>query len=309
MTYDSPLVSIIIPTYNRAHLIGETIESVLNQTYTNWELIIVDDGSTDATADVIHKYSDPRIRYHSIAHSGSFGMVRNHGIRQAKGLFIAFLDSDDLWQPDKLEKQLHLFERSPETVFCFTHIHFFGTSSQRLPDYPSIIAENLLDRYLNEGHFSFYPSALVFRTAALSITGLMDESSPIGGDTDFFVRLCLNFKGTFINERLVNIRKHSSNTSSGSLLFGYPHTIDLLASLYHQGHLNRQSYVTLTSKMYYKMGLLLAGDSQPETASRYFLHYCRLRPFHWKGWGRLVQVSWQSLLSPTVKKSTAHNQN
>src|SRR5690606_12114761 len=135
-------------------------------------------------------------------HSGSFGIVRNHGIRKAKGSFIAFLDSDDLWQPDKLEKQLDVFERSPETVFCFTHVVHIGTSHDRLPDYPSIVAKKLLDLYLNEGHFSFYPSSLVFAKSALSVIGLMDELDAIGADTDFFVRLCLNFKGTFLGERL-----------------------------------------------------------------------------------------------------------
>lgn len=300
---DKPLVSIIIPTYNRAHLIGETIQSVIDQTYTNWELIIVDDGSTDTTKDIIKRYQSPRIQYFSIGHSGSFGTVRNYGIRRAKGPFIAFLDSDDLWQPDKLEKQLSVFERSAETVFCFTHINLIGTSNHRLPDYPSIFAEKLLDRYLNEGHFAFYPSSLIFRESAFSVIGLLDESNSIGADTDFFVRLCLNFKGTFMAERLVSIRKHGSNTSSSDLLFGYPHMLNILASLYHEGHVSRQSFVRLTSKIYYKMGLLLVRDSQPKTAAQYFLRYCRLRPLHWKGWGRLVQVSWNTLASGTTKKS------
>src|SRR5688572_27262369 len=100
------LISVVIPTFNRAHLISEAIESVLAQSYPNWELIIVDDGSTDETQSLIRNFSDTRIRYFRIEHSGSFGTVRNFGIQASKGEYIAFLDSDDIWDPMKLEKQL-----------------------------------------------------------------------------------------------------------------------------------------------------------------------------------------------------------
>src|SRR5688572_8916034 len=113
----TPLVSIILATYNRAQLIGESISSVLNQTYGNWELIIVDDGSDDQTAEVVKELHEPRVKYFYVPHTGMLGAVRNLGIRKAKGEFIAFQDSDDIWREDKLAVQLQLFTKYPDTVF------------------------------------------------------------------------------------------------------------------------------------------------------------------------------------------------
>lgn len=108
MMKDYGLVSIITPSYNCAHFIGKTIESVKSQTYNNWELLVVDDCSTDNSRDVIKKYSveDRRIRLIVLDKNSGAGVARNVAIEAAKGRFIAFLDSDDRWFPDKLEKQL-----------------------------------------------------------------------------------------------------------------------------------------------------------------------------------------------------------
>src|SRR6478736_9323873 len=115
------LVSIIVPTYNRAHLIGETIQSVIDQSYINWELIIVDDGSTDDTKKKVEEFNDKRIRYFFIEHTGLIGAVRNFGMKNTRGELIAFLDSDDLWLSNKLEYQLSLLKEYPQAAFVFGH--------------------------------------------------------------------------------------------------------------------------------------------------------------------------------------------
>ena len=102
----SDLVSIIMPSYNTAQYITETIQSVIDQTYHNWELIIVDDCSTDNTDIVIGKIKDPRIRYIKNEKNSGAAVSRNRALREANGRWVAFLDSDDLWKPEKLEKQL-----------------------------------------------------------------------------------------------------------------------------------------------------------------------------------------------------------
>ena len=113
MPEKNPTVSIIIPTYNRAHLIGRAIQSVLNQTYQNFEIIVVDDGSTDNTEEMIKEFQkhDKRIKY--IRHEKNRGgaAARNTGIKVARGEYIAFQDSDDEWLPEKLEKQMDVFQR------------------------------------------------------------------------------------------------------------------------------------------------------------------------------------------------------
>ena len=99
----SPFVSIVIPTYNHANFLGKALESVITQTFTNWEAIVVDNQSTDHTSQVISKFNDHRIKYIKISNYGIIAKSRNLGINVAKGEWIAFLDSDDWWTKDKLE--------------------------------------------------------------------------------------------------------------------------------------------------------------------------------------------------------------
>ena len=106
------LVSIITPSYNTARFIAETINCVLAQTYPNWEMIIVDDCSTDNTDAVVGSFADPRIRYLKNEKNSGAAVSRNRALREAKGKWIAFLDSDDLWEPEKLEKQISFMERN-----------------------------------------------------------------------------------------------------------------------------------------------------------------------------------------------------
>jgi len=106
------LVSIIMPSYNTAKFIEETVNSVLNQTYTNWELIIVDDCSTDNTDEVVSQFNDERIKYIKNEKNSGAAISRNRALREAKGKWIAFLDSDDVWLPEKLEKQIAFMENN-----------------------------------------------------------------------------------------------------------------------------------------------------------------------------------------------------
>ena len=114
------LISIITPTYNCEKLIGETIESVIEQTYDNWEMIIVDDCSTDKTKEVVNSYSekDPRIKYYCLQKNSGAAVSRTRAMELANGSYIAFLDSDDLWVKDKLEKQLSFMKKNNYSFTC-----------------------------------------------------------------------------------------------------------------------------------------------------------------------------------------------
>ena len=113
------MISVVLPTYNRGPLIMRAVKSVLEQTYSDIELLIVDDGSTDCTRAVISAIQDPRVKYLYQETNRGACAVRNIGIRAAKGEYIAFQDSDDVWHPDKLEKQLsYLKETQSDLVFC-----------------------------------------------------------------------------------------------------------------------------------------------------------------------------------------------
>lgn len=117
----SNLVSIIMPSYNTENFIGESINSVLNQTYKNWELIIVDDASTDSTDKVVENFLNDR-RIHYIKNKENYGaaLSRNFAIKQAKGKWIAFLDSDDIWKPQKLERQINFMVKN-KYYFSYTN--------------------------------------------------------------------------------------------------------------------------------------------------------------------------------------------
>lgn len=120
---NKPLVSIVTPCYNSENYISETIESVINQTYSNWEMIIVDDISFDNSIEIIKKYceKDSRIKYYILEEKGGASLARNKAIRESKGKYIAFLDSDDLWKEEKLEKQVKFME---ENNYDFTYHNY-----------------------------------------------------------------------------------------------------------------------------------------------------------------------------------------
>ena len=117
-TYEQGLVSVIMPSYNTAKFIGETIESVLKQSYENWELLIVDDCSTDNTDAVVASFSDPRIKYFKNEKNSGAAVSRNWALREAKGEWIAFLDSDDVWNAEKLEKQIAFMKKNKYYFTC-----------------------------------------------------------------------------------------------------------------------------------------------------------------------------------------------
>src|SRR5258705_5279593 len=116
----SPMISIVLPTYNRAGLILETIESVRQQTYSNWELLIIDEGSLDNTEELVRQLNDDRIKYFKLSVRINVTATRGEGVARSKGELIAFIDSDDLWDETKLEKQVAAFNKYPDAGFCLT---------------------------------------------------------------------------------------------------------------------------------------------------------------------------------------------
>jgi glycosyltransferase involved in cell wall biosynthesis len=295
-----PLVTVVMPTYNRADLIADSIQSVLDQTYQNWELIIADDGSTDDTEKIISTFTDTRIQYYRFEHDGGFGTARNRGIKLAKGLFIAFLDSDDLWRSDKLMHQISILNHHPESTFVFTNVELFGDTNVRAPEYNNMFDANFFHVLLEEKEVVFYPSTLIFEKSLVEKIGLLSEEFPTGADHDFLLTMSLAFRGCFTNERLVSIRKHPANTSSANKIFGYPDSIAHATKFFNLGVIPRKQFKRLLARYYYKMGLVLLNDANPRKAFESFIQHCRNAPWNWKGWVRLMQ----SVLHVVKKLST-----
>ena len=124
------LVSIIMPSYNCGKYVAETIHSILGQTYSNWELVIVDDCSTDKTEEIVNGFHDSRIRFIKNERNSGAAVSRNRALREAKGRWIAFLDSDDLWEPDKLEKQIQFME---DYGYAFSYTRYQEMDAESKP--------------------------------------------------------------------------------------------------------------------------------------------------------------------------------
>lgn len=158
------LVSVIMPSWNTASLIGESIRSVLAQTYENWELIIVDDCSTDDTDAVVASFSDGRIRYFKNENNLGAAFTRNRALREARGEWIAFLDSDDLWMPEKLERQI-AFMRENDCPLSYTEYEKIDEAGNPLGVYvsgPVAVTRRKMYRYDYVGQLTMMYSAKVF---------------------------------------------------------------------------------------------------------------------------------------------------
>lgn len=225
-----PKVSIVMPTYNRANYIMATIESVRAQTYENWELIIVDDGSNDNTEEKLSQIKDERIQFHRLGRIGVNGKVKNEGIKKASGKFIAFIDSDDLWHAEKLEKQITLLQQYPDAGFSMTGGYNFRKPNEPV-DYfykqsTGIKYGDILIPFFQSQISTTTPS-LVMRRNCLSVTGSFDVSKPFS-DIDYILKLASHFKAVILYEPLLYRRLHDSNDSNQNWIKGYNQGIELI---------------------------------------------------------------------------------
>lgn len=214
------LISVILPTYNRKNTIQRVIDSVLNQTYENLELIIVDDGSTDNTDQLIQTYVDSRIKYIYLGKNQEVCNARNVGISYANGNYIAFQDSDDEWFPLKLEKQLQLMLQNPEVNFCYHKIQYYFESGQIiiLPDetIPLNAKHGIIYEQMLYDNLIACPSILA-RTDFIRKIGIFDSTFPALEDYDYALRLSQNSPAAFVDEVLLTA-SYSTNGISGNLI-------------------------------------------------------------------------------------------
>ena len=210
------LISIIIPTYNRAHLIGETLDSVLAQTYSTWECIVVDDGSTDTTAEVMREYvkKDSRFQYHQRPENKVKGpnSCRNYGFELSKGEYVKWFDSDDVMLPYLLEKQVLSFAKNVEMSVC--KLSYFDFEKRISIRENIIYPKNLIEDYL-VGNVTFYISGPLWQRIFLEKQKqLFDESLTNLDDWDFNLRMLYQKPNiTYNNEVLILYRVHADSLS------------------------------------------------------------------------------------------------
>ena len=203
-----PLISVIIPTYNTAHYLPDAIESILAQNYPNFEIIIIDDGSTDNTVEVLSMYEQKIIYYYQ--QNRGPASARNQGLQLSKGKFIAFLDADDLWPKDKIRRQLMHFQKSPKTdiVIGRQRVEYLPDAKELLYD-DTLISETQICQSL--------PIALIRKTV-FDIIGNFDEELIYFEDWDWHLRARENNLNILVYDEVTNIHRRHQNNMTHDIL-------------------------------------------------------------------------------------------
>ncbi len=214
MSKTNPLISVIVTTYNRKDLLKETINSILCQTYKNFELIIIDNYSEYDFLSFVKSLNDSRLRPYQYKNNGIIAINRNYGIKKSIGEYIAFCDDDDLWKKNKLDKQLKCFLMNEEIGICFTTYSIINNKGE-------IISKQKLKRkYSNPTFANFFLSAgyicnssVMINANFLNKIGYQDESPEMISieDSEYWATILSIYKGCFIKDNLVDYRIHIDN--------------------------------------------------------------------------------------------------
>ncbi len=203
-----PTISIIVPAYNAERTIVETVTSVQQQTYSDFELIVINDGSTDQTLELLGKVQDPRLKVYSYE-NGGLSVARNRGIAQASGEFIAFLDADDLWTTDKLELQLTALQQHPEAGVAYSWTLFMDEKGELFHADKPIFFEGNVCAQLLVSNFLASGSNPLIRTQAVTSIGEFDPLVSGAADWDYWLRLAARWHFVVVPSALERRTKHS----------------------------------------------------------------------------------------------------
>jgi glycosyltransferase involved in cell wall biosynthesis len=283
-------ISIIMPTYNRAAYIIETIKSIQDQTYSNWELIIIDDGSEDNTEELIAQIKDERVLFYKAGRIGVIGKTKNIGLAKANGGFIAFMDSDDLWAPTKLEKQMAALDQYPEAGFSLTAGYNFIKQNEPLEYFykqtEGLKCENILIPFFKSEVAALMPT-LLLRKKCLNTAGRFIEKGSFS-DIEFMLSLAIHFKAVVLYEPLLYRRLHNANHSSNNWETGYFGKMELINS--------------------YKKRELLPAEIAHDALFRLYINYgekCLLYKKHGKAINKFLKAWLNKPFSIVPLKKTA----
>lgn len=293
---ENPVVSVVIPSYNSARWVGEAIESVLGQSFPDWELLLVDDGSTDNTRAVVARYTDPRVRY-IYQENQERSAARNRGVREAQGAFVAFLDADDLWLPEKLAEQVKVFEREPAVglVYAGTYVveedgrPFF---QQRCQHRGFVVRPLLVEDNIVAGSAS---SAMV-RRECFERVGYWDETLAVCEDWEMWLRIARSYLFDFVPQPLVKVRTHGNNTQKQAEKMRRG-TLDFFARVLANPALEnevRPLRRRVRSLAFFMVGRAFYAAREMGLARRYFLRSIALYPLQGRAW----QYGARSLVGP-----------
>jgi glycosyltransferase involved in cell wall biosynthesis len=287
-----PLVSIVTPAYNAAHFIRATIRSVLAQTYPHWEWIIVDDGSTDATATIVATCDDARVRLVRGGRTGLPAAARNAGLRRARAELVAFLDADDLWRPELLATQLAYLAAHPTVGLVFSRYYVWVDrhlqarqvvpDTRDLPNPGNMLPALCLHNYIG-------PSSVVVRRALLDAVGGFDEDRQLRGveDYDLWLRLAERTLFGCVDRPLYWYRIHSGNLSANERHIAEGRILAVERALARCPDLRRHpqlSGAALAAHQLHWRARSLLLDGADDCGRRMFAQSLRIRPLNRDAW-------------------------
>ncbi len=313
----SPNVSVIIPTYNRAGLIGKPIHSILNQTYQDFEIIVVDDCSTDNTEQVLKEFNDPRIRYIRHQKNSGAAIARNTGINHSTSPYIAFLDSDDEWLPEKLAKQLSLFQQcDPEVGFIYTGFAAVDEFNQVKRVISSNHRGSLSDRLLYSNFIGTPSTVMVKRNYLQQVQGFDPNMPSFIEDMDLWLRLSEHCQFEVIPEVLT---RYAYSDSGDRLTLNHKSVVEGTLAFIHKHHRpdtfdtaergqaklsnqDRAEYLFETGRTLICSGLLIAHSEAIQVGRRYHLlsfrtNFLSFKPLFYYAASLLSKDAYFSLLN------------
>jgi glycosyltransferase involved in cell wall biosynthesis len=270
-----PIVSIVIPTFNRAGMIHRAIESVKLQTFNDWELIVVDDASTDITEEIIRTYvrDDKRIRY--IKHEKNQGgsAARNSGIEKSKGSYIALLDDDDRWYPEKLRLQVDVSKNYPEAGFIYSGFCYVDYETDQIiksviPRYQGNVSSIIL-----KSNIIGSPTPLI-RNECFQRAGLFDEQLTSYQDWDMWIRISLYYSFAYVKECLAEVTMHGRQISND-----LSSKIDSRKKLFDKYFNFIKENSSILSYHYKRLAVLHAINHSPIQAIRYLIRAFLVQPY------------------------------
>lgn len=267
------MISVVIPTHNRCDLVGRSIDSVLHQTYNDIEVIVVSDGSTDDTDVVVSKYenSDHRVKYVSYTPAKGGNYARNLGISHSTGEYVAFLDDDDTWFPEKLEKQLKVMEENPLVGLVYTGCHVIYVNEK--VEYRSIpqksgdlLHDLLLDNVVGS------TSTVLVRKTIFEQSGVFDEKLGALQDYDLWIRIAKYAQIGVVSEELINYFNYRGGKQVSALTSKYEAAFDYINSKYKNeiAGLSEKDYKIKMQHQYFLLGNKAMRNNDNATARRYF---------------------------------------
>ncbi len=292
-----PKVSVIIPTHNRAEFLRVAITSVLNQTYQDFEIIVVDDASTDKTREIVQTFNDGKIKYvrHKV-NKGDAGS-RNTGILNSRGDYLALLDDDDEWLPEKLQMQVDVLTNSSTKVGgVYTgkmnvdgatgKILEIFSPERGLNSFEEIFASNVINT-----------SSILVKRECIEKVGLFDERMPCGSDYDMWIRIAEHFHFEYIKEPLViyHVHKQKLSTNLTLVLQGWEMVLEKYDKFFIS---NKGTY----SRLYYDLGLHYSLNGDAEKSRKAFFKAIELRPLGIKHYLALaISLTGSSVLKQFVE--------